>query len=171
MTTMNEHLDTMTVTAATPSGTAFATLHGRSTVTVSFAPGYYVHTTEARLEQQLAQLGRLLWVARMKEYYRFKSQQLGREIRGEGTPRTPAQAARREARDQIHAEGDGGVVRLSAVGMMHWTAQVEPGTVARTDEASFCHAVSRAARQLIDDHLRQLRLTWSSPELAASSRR
>ena len=163
MTTMNEHLDSMTVQAATPDGTAFATLRGRNTVTVSFAPGYYAQTSEPRLEQKLSQLGKLLWVARMKEYYRFQSQRLGREVRGESTPRTPAQVARREARDAVRAEGTGGgVVRLSSVGMLHWTAQVEPGTLARVDEATFCAAVAQAAQQLIDEHVWEARLAWSA---------
>lgn len=171
MSTMNEHLDTMTVRAATPDGTAFATLQGRGAVSVSFAPGYYASSNESRLELKLGQLGRLLWVARMKEYYRFKSEQLGREIRGEGRPRTARQEARREARDQIAATGSGGgIVTLTAVGMLSWTAEIAPGTVARTDESVFCAAVAQAAESLITDHMGKLRRTWSDPAFAAASR-
>jgi hypothetical protein len=131
MSTMSEHLDTMVVEAATPGDTAYARLRGRSDVTVWFAPGYYRQSTDERVADKLAQLGKLLWVARMKEYYRFKSQQLGREIRGEGTPKTPAQAARREARDSIVVEGrsDDGAVSLTSVGLLDWSVTVPRGTV------------------------------------------
>ena len=168
MATMQDHLDSTTVRAETPDGTAAATLVGDSRVTISFAPGYYAHSTDARVADKLQRLGRLLWVARMREYYRFKSEQLGREVRGEGRPRTAAQAERREARDQIVATGSSGdgLVEISAVGLFRWSVTVRPGTVPTVPEADLCAAVSRAAEALISDHRWRLRLVWSGPGAA-----
>lgn len=163
MTTAQEHLAETTVRAETPDGTASATLTGDQEVTVSFAPGYYAQSTDARVTDKLQQLGRLLWVARMREYYRFKSDQLGREVRGERKPSTPAQVARREARDAIVATGSSGPVEISAVGLFRWTVTLAPGTVQRTPEAELTDAVSRAAAALIADHRWKLRLVWSQP--------
>jgi hypothetical protein len=163
MSAMSEHLDTMVVEAATPGDTAFARLRGRSDVTVWFAPGYYRQSTDERVADKLAQLGKLLWVARMKEYYRFKSHQLGREIRGEGMPKTPAQVARREARDSIVAEGrsDDGAVSLSSVGLLDWSVTVPRGTVARVEEETFVASCAQAAERLIQHHLDQLAYVWA----------
>lgn len=160
---MAEHLDTMVVEATTPGDSASARLRGRSDVTVWFAPGYYSQSTDARIADKLAQLGKLLWVARMKEYYRFKSEQLERPIRGEGTPKTPAQVARRDARDSIVAEGrsDDGTVALTSVGLLKWSATVAPGTVERVDEETFVASCSQAAERLIEHHLDQLAFVWA----------
>ncbi|WP_134764911.1 hypothetical protein [Nocardioides sp. 1609] len=164
MSEMGRHLDTLVVSATTPDETASATLHGRTRVTVSLASGYYAYTTDDRLADKLAQLGRLLWVARMQEYYRFKSEQLGRQVRGEGAPRTPAQSERREARDNIVARGvsHDGAVGLAAVGLFTWTASVAPGTARRSSEEEFCSAAGQAAEQLIEDHLWNLALVWAN---------
>lgn len=159
-----EHLEGLTAEAETPDGTAFARLRGTHDIRVSFAPGYYAHTTEARLADKLVQLGRLLWVARMREYYRQKSNLLEREVRGEGRPRNERQAARREARDSIVATGrsDDGRVELSAVGLLNWSATIAPGTVRQLSEEQFTAACSQAAERLVEDHLWQLKLVWSS---------
>jgi hypothetical protein len=165
MTTMADHLADVTIDAATPDGIAFATLRGQSDVRVSFAPGYYAHADDARVADKLAQLGKLLWVARMKEYYRFKSEQLGRTVRGEAEPVTDAQRARRQARDAIVATGRSvdGTVEATAVGLFGWTVRIAPGTVPRMPEEQFCAAVSQAARGLIEDHLFQLKVVWAQP--------
>lgn len=163
MSAMTEHLDTMVVEAATPDETAYARLRGRSDVSVWFAPGYYPYATDARVADKLVQLGRLLWVARMKEYYRFKSVQLGRTVRGEGMPKTPAQVARREARDNIVASGrsDDGTVELTAVGLLTWSVTLAPGSVERVAEDAFCAACGQAGERLVLDHLDKLAFVWA----------
>ena len=165
MTRIQDRLDSLTIEAATPDGTAFAHLRGRSDIGVSLAPGYYAHATEDRLAQRLAQLGRLLWVARTREYYRLKSEQLGRTVRGEGRPADARQAARREARDAIVATGesDDGLVSLSAVGLFQWSAVVAPGTVRGVPEEAFTAACGQAGSRLVEDHLWRLKLTWAAP--------
>lgn len=161
MSTMEQHLAETPVRAETPDGTASARLVDDREITVAFAPGYYARSTDARVADKLQQLGRLLWVARMREYYRHKSQQLGREVRGEGAPRTEAQAARREARDAIVARGSSGPVEISAVGLYRWTVTLAPGTVKRVPEAELVAAVAEAAGRLVEDHRWQLRLVWA----------
>ena len=170
MSAMADHLDTMVVDAATPGDIAFARLRGRSAVTIWFAPGYYRQSTDERIAEKLAQLGKLLWVARMREYYRFKSQQLGREIRGEGTPKTPGQVARREARDGIVAEGssDDGAVSLTSVGLLDWSVLVPRGTVDGVDEETFTASCAQAAERLIQDHLDQLGYVWATASARTS---
>lgn len=170
MTAAPEYLETLSAEAETPDGTAFARLRGTSDISVSFVPGYYAQTTEARLADKLTQLGRLLWVARMRAYYRLKSDLLDREIRGEGRPRNERQAARREARDSIVASGrsDDGRVELSAVGLLNWSATVAPGTVRQVSEEAFTAACAQAAERLVEDHLWQLKLVWASASTGRS---
>lgn len=161
--TMQEHLDTMVVEAATPDDTAFARLTGRRQIDVWFAPGYYAHATDERVQSKLATLARLLWVARTKEYYRYKSVQLGRVVRGEGEPKTPRQEERREARQQILAVGESsdGLVRIEAVGLFHWTVLLAPGTVPAVPEETVCAALGEAAAHLIEQHENQLEVVWA----------
>lgn len=163
MVTMQEHLDTMVVEVATPDETTFARLTGRRKVDVWFAPGYYARSTDERVAAKLVLVARLLWVARTKEYYRFKSEQLGRTVRGEGTPQTPRQEERREARARIHAVGEssGGLVRIEAVGLFHWTVLIAPGTVPAVPEETLSAALGEAASRLIEQHENQLSSVWA----------
>lgn len=164
MSEVMDRLETSVVEAATPDGIAFAKLRGLTQVTVSLAPGYYAHATDARVADKLATLGKLLWVARMKEYYRLKSEYLGREVRGEGSPTSDQQRARREARNNIVATGasDDGTVSASAVGLLNWVVTVAPGTVGRVDEPAFLASCSQAAERLVEDHLLRLRIVWAA---------
>jgi hypothetical protein len=163
VTSARELLADADVTASTPDGTVFGRLSGRR-LHVWFAPGYYSHTSDSRLAEKLGQLGRLLWVARMKEYYRLKSDQLGQEVRGERRPTTPKQVARREARDNIVATGrsDDGRVELTTVGMLSWTASIAPGTVSALSEEAFAAATAQAGERVVEDHAWRLKLTWSA---------
>lgn len=163
MQTMEEHLQTMVVQAATPDDTTFARLTGRRQVDVWFAPGYYSYATDERIESKLATVARLLWVARTKEYYRYKSQLLGRTVQGEGPPRTPRQEARREARGNILAVGESGdgLVRIEAVGLFHWAVRLAPGTVPAVAEQDLTAAVSTAAARLIEQHENKLDAVWA----------
>lgn len=171
METMQEHLQTMVVEAATPDETTFARLTGRRQVDVWFAPGYYAHATDARIEAKLATVARLLWVARTKEYYCYKSRSLGRTVRGEGSPGSRLEEERREARAAIHAVGESGdgLVRIEAIGLFEWTVRLAPGTVPAVAEQTLTAALSVAAARLIEQHENKLEAVWAgawSPPLA-----
>ena len=156
-------VDRLVVEAATPDGIAFARLRGRSQVSVSFVPGYYAHSTEARLEDKLAQLGQQLWAARTTAYYEHRSRLLGRPVHEEAEPRTLQQRLRRAARDSLVSTGSSadGVVSLTAVGLLRWQAEVRPGTVREVHEAAFCAACGEAVERLLLDHLDQLSVAWA----------
>lgn len=152
MPALADKLDALHVQAATPDQTVFAELRGRRTVSVSFAPGYFAHTTAARLQDKLAVVARLLWVQRMKAYYAAFSDVVGYAVTHESPVLSERDLAFREARAELVAEGasDDGIVALSVVGMWHWTVQIAPRTVPDLGEESFCRAVAQAAERLID---------------------
>jgi len=149
--------------AATPDGTAFGRVYGTSKVEVWFAPGYYQYANDARVADKLEQLGRLLWTARTKEYYRYKSQKLNRLIRGESRPETPAQERRQEARNNIVASGRSGdgLVELESIGLFQWRATIAPGTVPTVDEGEFTRACGEAAERLVEQHVNKLAWVWA----------
>ena len=149
--------------AATPDGTTFGRVHGISKVEIWFAPGYYQHANDARIADKLEQLGRLLWTARTKEYYRHKSEKLNRLIRGESRPETPAQERRRDARNNIVAIGRSadGLGELESIGLFQWRATIATGTVPRVDEAEFTRACGEAAERLVEQHVNKLAWVWA----------
>jgi hypothetical protein len=163
MSTSFSPLHSLSAEAATPDGTTFGRVHGISRVEIWFTPGYYQYANNARVAGKLEQLGRLLWTARTKEYYRYKSQKLGRPIRGESRPQTPAHERRREARNNIVARGRSGdgLVELESIGLFHWKATIAPGTVPRVDEAEFVRACGEAAEQLVEQHVTQMQWVWA----------
>jgi hypothetical protein len=163
MSTSFSPLHELSAEAATPDGTTFGRVHGISRVEIWFTPGYYQYATNARVAAKLEQLGRLLWTARTKAYYAHKSEKLGRTIRGEGRPQTPAHERRREARNNIVARGRSGdgLVELESVGLFHWSATIAPGTVPRVDEAEFVRACGQAAEQLVEQHVIQMQRVWA----------
>ncbi|MFC5730954.1 MULTISPECIES: hypothetical protein [Nocardioides] len=163
MKTMQEHLDTMVVEAATPDETTFGRITGRRQVDVWFAPGYYGHSTDDRIEAKLATLARLLWVARTKEYYRYKSELLGRVVRGEGAPQTLGQEARRAARNNILAVGESGdgLVRIESIGLFQWAVTLAPGSVPAVPESTLAARVGMAASRLIEMHENKLAAVWA----------
>ena len=149
--------------AATPDGTTYGRVQGINKVEIWFTPGYYQYANDARIADKLEQLGRLLWTARMKEYYRYKSQKLNRMIRGESQPETPAQERRREARNNIVALGRSGdgLVELESIGLFRWSATIAPGTVPSVDEAEFTRACGEAAEHLVEQHVNKLAWVWA----------
>lgn len=163
MSTAFSPLHNLEAEAATPDGTTFGRVHGISRVEIWFAPGYYQYANNARVAAKLEQLGRLLWTARTKEYFSYKSQKLGRTIRGEGRPQSAAHERRREARNNIVARGrsSDGLVELESIGLFHWKATIASGTVPRVDEAEFVRACGEAAEQLVEQHVTQMQRVWA----------
>jgi hypothetical protein len=162
MRTATTPLHTIAAEAATPDETTYGSIRGISDVRIWFAPGYYAYSTDARIADKLVQLGRLLWTARTKEYYRQKSLKLNRIVRGESRPMTPAQQRRQDARNNIVARGrsSDGTVELEAVGLYRWSAVVAPGTVARVPEDVFCASASEAALKLVEQHVNKMQWVW-----------
>lgn len=153
-----DRLDTLFVKAATPDGTTLIELRGHTDVRISFAPGYYSYSSESRIAAKLQTAARLLWVARMKEYFRAYSEATGRDVRGEQIDSENAQAFQ-DLRLKIVARGesDGGVVAVVAAALWDWTVSIAPGAVAQIDESEFCRLAGQAGQRLIEDQYRQLR--------------
>ncbi|WP_117214158.1 hypothetical protein [Allorhizocola rhizosphaerae] len=152
-------LDNMRVQASTPGGSINAQLHGRSDVYVSFAPGYYRRVDRGDLEAHLASLARLLWVARMREYYALLSDALGMQVTGESPAISPRDVEYERQRDGLRAEGraSDGSVTVSVVGMKTWKVSVSDHALNTLREEEFAARVGEAAGALIHDHRRQIR--------------
>ncbi|MEI2712309.1 MAG: hypothetical protein V9G04_03190 [Nocardioides sp.] len=164
MTTVAEHMESTSISAQTPDGIAFATIRGDRDVTFSLVPGYYATADEARLADKVAKVAKLLWVARVKEFFRMQSELVGREIRTEPAPRSDVQREREAARNQIEATGrsSDGVINVASVGLLTWTVQITPGSLRGLSEQQFCADVKQAAEMLVSDHRQQLRTIWNT---------
>lgn len=155
-----DRLDSMRVRVAVPGGDVQALLSGRTSVTLSFADGYYARSTEQDLQHKLAALAQLLWVGRTREYNNALQ-----EAFSNPTLNGPARIGARdiafaEARAQLVATGasDDGRIRLTVQGMRHWTVRVAPGTIRALEEDEFIAGVRAAAARLIQDQLDQMAL-------------
>ncbi len=152
-------LDNMRVHASTPGGSISAELHGRSDVRVSFAPGYYRRVERSDLEAHLASLAKLLWVARMREYYELRSEATGERITGEPPAISPRDVDYDRQREGLLAEGASadGAVYISVLGMKTWTVRVTTQALNSLREDEFAARLGEAAALLISDHRRQVR--------------
>lgn len=148
----------MRVRVATPYQEMSAELHGRDGITLSFARGWYDQCREPDLERKLQSLATLLWVARMREYWRIFSRHSGESVTAESPPISPRDFRYREAREKLVATGSSpdGRVTISAEGMRIWTVSIRPGTVDTLSEHEFAAAVAHAAAELIQDQYQQI---------------
>jgi hypothetical protein len=151
---LSDRLGAMQVRVISPNRQIAAELrNGSSEVSLSFAPGTYRRFDERTLEGALADLGKLLWVARMKEYYAAVSEAFGETVTGEPTPETQRDREYRADRARLIAEGSSRDrrVRLAVRGMETWTVRIAAGTVRALTEEEFAARVSEAAHDLIAD--------------------
>lgn len=157
--TIDHPIDSLDVTVSTPDERAFGRVRGRTTVAVWFAPGWYDRASDTDVARQLQRLGRLLFAARMKEYYRLRSLAFRRQVTREAAPTSPQDREYVGRRESLVAEASGldGRFRVSTTGMQGWTVEVEPGTVGAVDEATFCAAASAAGTALVEDQLAKIR--------------
>ncbi len=148
---MTSALAELRAEATTPDERAFATISERTRVRFSLAPGYYEWVTVPDLEIQLTRLAKLLFVARMKEYYKARSRDFEMEVTKESPPVSARDHEYVRARAALAVEGvgGGGVVRITAVGMDSWAVRLASDVKQRLDEQSFCDAVSDAATELV----------------------
>ena len=107
-------IDQMLATAATPDEQVVARIEGRARVTVSLAPGYWHRASASDLEWQLTRLGKLMFVARTREYQRIRSIDFGEPVSGERPALGRRDKEYREARSQLTVEGEAaeGAVRI-----------------------------------------------------------
>jgi hypothetical protein len=154
-----DRMDNMRVRAAFPGGHLVGELRGRSEVTVSFAPGSYARFEEREMERQLAGVAKLLWAARMKEYYSAVSASVGHEVN-----REPPAVGRQDqeyyaARDDLVAEGYSadGRVRIVTQGMVRWSVKIADGTLRALTEQEFTDRVRETGAHLIADQMAKIR--------------
>lgn len=158
METLGDRLDQMRVRATTPGGSISADLYGRNDVRVSFAPGYYQRVDKNDLEEHLASLARLLWVARMREYYAMLSEGFGYQITGGSRAISPIDVEYERQRESVLAEGRSAddAVHISVRGMKTWTVRTTDHAVSTLPEEEFAARIGEAAKALIRDHRQQI---------------
>ncbi|MEV4277162.1 hypothetical protein [Actinoplanes xinjiangensis] len=156
--TLGEQLQSMRVRVTTPRHEMCAELHGHGEILLSFAPGWYDQCGEPDLERKLESLAKLLWAARMREYWRIFSRHTGRPITSESPAVSPRDFAYRENRERLTATASSpdGRIALSVEGMRSWTVSIRRGTVEALDEPQFITAVTRAASELIQDQYQKI---------------
>jgi hypothetical protein len=158
MADLRDRIHAIHARASSPDGAISAELRNRSQLTLSFAPGWYDRCDESDLERKLAALASLLWVDRMREYWKVRSDDAGERITGEPKPISPRAVRYRDERDALVARGRSadGRVSVSAEGMRNWTVKVAPGTVRGIDEYEFAAAAGQAAAELIQDQYQKI---------------
>lgn len=160
MSLLTSSIDELEATSYTPDEQVFATVNGRTTITVSFAPGYYQRTDEATLEWQFARLGKLLFVQRMRAYYAIRSEDFGEPV----TRESPPEGARDEEfvrrRAELTATGTSseGRIVVSVVGMREWAITIAPGTCSDLSEDAFCRAMGEAGTAMMSAQFAQIRV-------------
>jgi hypothetical protein len=150
-----DRLDDLHVTVSTPDETCFGELRGRTGVRVWFAPGYYQYSDAGRLQQKLAQVGRLLYVAHMKEYWDAMSEAWGRPM-----SEAPAEESRFNAlAREIESEGvsDDGIVNVRAIGMYQWAVTLPANVTSKVSEEEFSRAAQQAGERVLVDHLAKMK--------------
>ena len=156
---LSSRLDSMRIRASVGGGNIVGELRDRTNVHLSFASGSYRRYNEWELERQLANLARLLWAGRMKEYYVAVSEAFGESITREPGPVSPRDTDYFSARDELVAEGRSvdDRIYLAVRGMQTWTVHIADGTVRTLDEYEFATQVREAAAELIRDQFRKIR--------------
>jgi hypothetical protein len=144
MSLLTSSIDGLEAASYTPDEQVFAAVHGRTTITVSFAPGYYHRADEATLEWQFARLGKLLF-----------GETVTRESPPEGV-RDEEYVRRRAELVATGTSSDGRIV-VSVVGMREWAITITPGTCSALSEDAFCRAMGEAATAMMTDQFGQIR--------------
>ncbi len=157
MPSIGDYLDRMVVSAASPDQNIRARVLNYTEVEVGFRPGAFDSYNEERLSYQLARLGVITWVAyhrgRAEAYKRslsLSSEELAEAERPSDDPHRRRYA---EALNNIEGEGvsAGRVLRIRTKGMMQWTVDIEPGSIARLGEERFLSEIHSAFKALLSD--------------------
>lgn len=142
--------ESVTATAETPDGRVRATVRGRDEVSVSVDAGWFRGASVADLQWQLTRLAPLLFVERMREYYRERSHRFSEPVLREPSPvtREDHDYVARRAEIQV-VGGEDGPVTVTCTGMQHWGVAIDPRWLAGVDVSGFERAVARAASELV----------------------
>ncbi|GLZ77897.1 hypothetical protein Afil01_27040 [Actinorhabdospora filicis] len=122
-------------------GGARPAVHDYTKVDVTFRPGTFAGYDEARLARQLARLGLTTWVAyhrgRSQAYQKSKGLTDAELAEAERPTTDPKRRAYERELNAIEGLGvsPGRAVRIRARGLMEWTVDVLPGSVAKGEEA------------------------------------
>lgn len=159
MSLLTRSIDELEATSCTPDEQVFAAVHGRTTIAVSFAPGYYRRTDEPTLEWQFARLGKLLFVQRMRAYYVIRSSDFGERITRESPPAgaRDEEFVRRRAELTATGTSSDGRIEVSVVGMREWAVTIAPGTCSALSQDGFCRAMDEAGTAMMTDQFGQIR--------------
>jgi hypothetical protein len=153
MDTLAERLDRIHLRVRVPGVEIYGELTDRRRIAVSFGEDTYASQSEARLEQALAVVARLLTAGWGQEYHRA--------LRGSGLAVSPElrNDTFERARAELVATGVSadGLVSISAVNLRDFSVHVRRGTVSRVPERMFVAAVNEAAAAFLADHLAKIR--------------
>lgn len=167
---ISERVDSMAVQATSPNGSVTAVVRGQNGIEISFAPGFFQRAGTEELETQLAQVARLLWANRTREYRAI----LDDEFRGNLVVDPPPDGQRDERfyeeRENLVAEGSSpdGRVRVTVRGMRDWEVRIAPGAIDELREEEMARAAAHAAQALIQDQMdktRELKLSIYEDDL------
>lgn len=156
----DEEFERTPVTVSSPNERIWVTLTGDSTIEVSFAYGYYDGANDREMADQLTRAVKLLMVERTRVLYNGRSQEAGELVRpGRDTLHRDARTYR-ERLAEVAAEGASadGRIRLSGVGLTHFTGTIEPGTLASMREEQFIAGCKEAGFAFLEDHKAKIAL-------------
>jgi len=145
-----DRLQHVRVRVTSPNGAVSAELLAGSEFRLSFSRNYCHRTAERELEEQCAQLCRLMWVAQTREVERIIADSGGQALAAAGS--RDLEYLRR--RGEIVAEGrssDGRVEVTASQGMRHWTVSIRDGTLRALAEDEFIARAAEAAAAVIRD--------------------
>ena len=162
MNALNERIESSTVSVHTPNELVFGEARGEREVRVWFAPGHHQQVSTRKLEDELATLARLLFVAGVGEHGVALKEATGRTFinRPMIGRRDVAYVERLET---LAAEGrsDDGTVQVTSVGQVSYAVPIVPGTLDRAPQQTFEASCGQAAnRLLVDVELQAAAARW-----------
>jgi DNA-binding protein YbaB len=155
---ISERVDSMVVRATSPNGSVTATVRGMDSIEVTFMPGFYQEAGTHQMETQLAQVAKVLWANRMREYRAIVDDESNGSLVVKTEPADRRDEQFFEQRENLVAEGSSsdGRVRVTVRGMVDWTVHISPGTLQELREYELATAVGEAAQALIRDQTNKM---------------
>lgn len=150
LTPIGDALAATTVTVHTPNEQVFGSVVGLRDVRVWFAPGYYQRTAATVLEQNLAALAKLLFVAGVRERGRVST-----EVSGQEFTRRIVLGHRAETYDAflrdltVEVVSADGSLTVTAVGQSSYAVRITPGTLERVPQEVFEASCGEVATRLV----------------------
>ncbi len=153
-----ERMKQLNVRSSSPDRRITAALSPPRQLDLNFMTGTFRQYREPVLEKQLGALATSLWAEYRRGVLAASAEATGDPA---GQPREDLEPERkrfREACAQIVAASDGlgGQINVTTTGLVRWEVSIARGTLAGTDEASFCHELLAAAQMVLDSYLGQV---------------